>query len=323
MYKVSILIPIYKASGFIEKCAESVFSQTFESIEYIFVDDCTPDDSIQKLNQVLERFPHRKNAVTLLQNEKNEGISYSRQRAFDVATADYFLAMDSDDWIEPDMIENLYNKAIETNADMVYSPYFEEYPNGESKIIEPKFSTNKTELIYNALMGFSSYWNKLISRKVMTDNNVKTLEGVSYADDLVVVVKLLYYSARFAEVKNPFYHYVIYNQHSITKKKSNTRHIIDQLLVVQEVERFLKSKPDFEDYTKMLIELKSLRKVRIIRSTFGDAQYLSLFPEINRHIASLPFPLKSKIILKLSAHNQHFLLKNFLKLLGLLRNIVE
>jgi len=123
MYKVSILIPIYNASGFIEKCAESVFSQTFESIEYIFVDDCTPDDSIQKLNQVLERFPHRKKAVTVLRNNKNEGISYSRQRAFDVATADYFLAMDSDDWIEPDMIENLYNKAIETNADMVQSSH--------------------------------------------------------------------------------------------------------------------------------------------------------------------------------------------------------
>lgn len=323
MYKVSILIPIYKVSDFVEKCAESVFSQTFESIEYIFVDDCSPDDSVQKLNQVLERFPQRKKAVTLLRNETNKGISYSRQRAFDTATGDYFLAMDSDDWIEPNMIETLYNKAVETNADIVISPYFEEYENGEFKIVEPMFSTNNKDLIYNAFMGFCSYCNKLISRKVLIDNNIKTLKEVSYADDLVVLVKLLYYSARFAEVKNPLYHYVVYNQNSITKKKSNTKYVADQLVVVQEIERFLKSKSDFEDYREMLIELKSLRKVRIIRDTLGDSQHLSLFPEINKHIASLPFPLKSKIILKLSAYNQHFLLKNYLKLLGVLRRFIN
>lgn len=315
LYKVSILIPVYKASPFIEKCAESVFSQTFESIEYIFVDDCSPDDSIDKLKQILLHFPNRSTSVTILKNDKNSGISFSRQRAFDAATAAYFLAMDSDDWIEPNMIEVLYNKALEENADIVYSPYFEDKADGTQRIVKPVFSTDKIQLIYDAFIGFSAYWNKLISRKILIDNNISTLENVSFSDDLVVLTKVIYFSNRFELVNKPLYHYVQYNTESITKKISSPRHIKDRFEVMTEVENFLKNRPDYDKYFNALLIFKALRKIKVIRTTNGDKQYLGLFPEIDNYIKSMNLSLKSKVILSLAGNNKPISLKFYLWLL--------
>ncbi len=312
-YLVSILIPVYKVSDFIERCAVSVFSQTFENIEYIFVDDASPDDSVQKLKQVLAHFPNRKEDVCILQNEKNRGISVSRQIAFDNANGKYFLAMDSDDWIENNMIEKLVQKAEKTEADITYCSYFRTFSNKE--IIEkPLFSLNKKALIQDAFNGKSAYWNKLIRLDLLQRNGIKTIRGVNMADDLVVLVKLIYFAQKVAFIDKPFYHYVQFNENACTRELP-IKHINDHLIVTENIEQFFQMKKDFSEYEKMIMEFKAKRKIKIIRGSMAEKQYLSLYPTLNRYIKELNLPFKSKIILYLAHKEYVFLSKIFLKIL--------
>lgn len=309
--KVSVLVPVYGVSSYIERCAHSLFGQTFKDIEYIFVDDCTPDDSIEKLNAVLDFYPQRAQSVRIIKYDKNRGISAARQTAFDAATCPYVLAMDSDDFVELEMVEELYSKAVETNADMVYCSYFSELKD-KTVIGINIFAENKLGLINLAISGDSAYWNKLIARKILVENNIKTLESISHGDDLAVIAKIIYYSKNFVFLDKPLYHYVQYNQNSVTKK-FNPKYVDDRLKLVADLDVFFSSKPDYSVYEPSVWLLKALRKIRLIRISSAENQFVAIYPEINQHIHELDLPFVSKVILWLAAKRFTYLLKYLLK----------
>lgn len=89
-----------------------MFEQTFEDIEYIFVNDCTPDNSIEVLSNVIKRYPNRQPQIRIINHEKNRGLASARNTGIDNANGDFVLHIDSDDYIEPNMVELLYSKAI-------------------------------------------------------------------------------------------------------------------------------------------------------------------------------------------------------------------
>ena len=120
MPKVSICIAVYNVEKYIEQCVRSLFEQTLDDLEYIFVDDASPDASIDVMLRVLEDYPHRKHQVKLLRHETNQGVAVTRKDAIAVATGEYIIHCDPDDWVELDMYEKMYSQAVETNADMVW-----------------------------------------------------------------------------------------------------------------------------------------------------------------------------------------------------------
>ena len=131
MPKLSVVIPVYGVEKYIERCARSLFEQTLDDIEYIFVNDCTKDRSIDILNAVINDYPARKEQVRIVHHEKNKGLPFARQSGWQVATGEYIANCDSDDWVALDFYEIMYNEAIEKNADMVVSDYI--LVEGESK----------------------------------------------------------------------------------------------------------------------------------------------------------------------------------------------
>ncbi len=136
---VSILVPVCNVSDYIERCAHSLFQQTFYDIEYVFVNDCTPDDSIEKLQKIIEQYPNRKPFVKIIHHDKNRGVAAARNTAIDNSSGKYLQHIDSDDWVELDMIETLYNKAETEQADIVVSDILMEKKNGtfyEKEIID-------------------------------------------------------------------------------------------------------------------------------------------------------------------------------------------
>lgn len=80
--KVSIIVPIYRVEEYIERCAESLFAQTFDDIEYIFVDDCSPDKSVEILQRTLEKYPHRKRLTRIERLSSNSGLPAVRDKGF-------------------------------------------------------------------------------------------------------------------------------------------------------------------------------------------------------------------------------------------------
>src|SRR5574344_1072078 len=124
---VSLLIPVYNVEKFIKKCIESLFCQTYDNIEYVFVNDCTKDESMSIIHDIIEKYSIEKSRVTIVNHNENKGISITRNDCLHYAKGDYILFIDSDDWIDCDMIEILINKANEDQADIVGCGYIEEF----------------------------------------------------------------------------------------------------------------------------------------------------------------------------------------------------
>jgi len=97
---VSVIVPIYNVEGYIEKCVRTLFEQTYQNIEYIFVDDCSPDNSVNILEIVLEEYPDRKNQVHIVRHEINKGSASSRNTGLDLVNGEYIMFADSDDYTD-------------------------------------------------------------------------------------------------------------------------------------------------------------------------------------------------------------------------------
>ena len=116
---VSVLVPIYNVEKYIQRCAESLFEQTYVNIEYIFVDDCGTDNSIDILKKITNKYPQRKNNIKIISHEKNRGLAAARNTAIKNAFGEFVMAVDSDDFLEKETIELLVNKQLENNADII------------------------------------------------------------------------------------------------------------------------------------------------------------------------------------------------------------
>lgn len=269
--KVSILVPVYGVEKFIERCAVSLFEQTFESIEYIFVNDCTKDNSIEVLNSVISRYPLRKPFIRIINHVKNKGLAGARNTGIENALGDYILHVDSDDYIEVSMIEDMYLTAINDKSEVVICNYFLEWKN-VFKLVELKGSECKNEVICNLLSGelAPSIWNKLILRDVYQRGDIKAIEGVNMGEDYLVTPRLVYYANKVSFLNKPLYHYIQYNSGSYTKK-SNDKNIYDIERVLQELEFFYKNKPHNDDYMSALDYGKFYKKNDLLFSCSSES----------------------------------------------------
>lgn len=315
-FKVSILVPVYGVEKYIERCAHSLFLQSFKDIEFIFVDDCTMDESIVRLKEVISEYPACIDKVQIIKHKKNKGVGAARKTAINAATGIYILYVDSDDYIEPNMVELLYNKAIEVDADMVFCSFLNEYSDKKSIEFRIRPTNNKVKLIQNTFSN-PSFWNKMFKRDLILKNHLEIHEGINYGEDLVVIPQLIYYSNTFAFVEKPLYHYIHYNVNSYTSEFSD-ENLNQTLMVIQLLTDFFIDKEVY--YKDGILLLKAIRKAKILRSGRTEKQYVDLYPEINSNIKLLDIDYKTKIVLLLAAHKQYFLLKIFVKILTNRRN---
>ncbi len=171
--KVSVVVPIYKVEAFIAKCAESLLSQTLDDVEFIFVDDATPDRSMELLQQCIERHPHRKGQVKVLHHERNRGLPAARNTGLAAAEGEYVFHCDSDDFVEPDMLEVLYGVAQERNADIVWCDWYLSFEHSERYMKQPDYAT-PLDALKAMLAGQMKFnvWNKLVRRNLYADHRI-------------------------------------------------------------------------------------------------------------------------------------------------------
>ena len=194
--KVSILVPVFNVSAYIEKCAESILNQTFKDIEYVFINDGTTDDSMDKLQTILDRYPEQKDKVKIIQHATNKGSAAARNSAINASTGDYILFVDGDDYIELNMVEILFQKAKNENADIVISDILMEYTN-KTTLFSDNLSINKQEHFINIIttnLASSSLCNKLISRNLYENLNCIFPIGLNYMEDHHVIIRLFYFA---------------------------------------------------------------------------------------------------------------------------------
>lgn len=223
MYLVSILVPVYGVEKYMERCARSLFEQTYDNLEYIFVDDCSPDNSIAVLKRVMEDYPERKEQVRIIRHERNRGLAAARNTALDAAQGSFLSHVDSDDYLDRDAIRLLVNKQVETGADIVTGNYYVVEPNGIKKAFEPEYKS-KEEMLLKAISSHSGtyvVWRRLINIRLYRDNHIRPKEGVNNGEDYQQTAELVYYSNKVAKISEHIYYYNRTNEHSYVTESFN------------------------------------------------------------------------------------------------------
>lgn len=228
--KVTIAVPVYGVESYVEKCAISLFEQTYPNLEYVFIDDCSPDKSIEIIEKVLDRYPNRQGQVRIIRQKKNKGCPAARNLAVQLATGDFIFHVDADDYLEKDAISFMVSEQMATDADLVVGNYMIETDSKTNLVQYCDISKTKEEIVKDCLDDKSSQsvWGILIRRQIYIENNIRADENFHVGEDWQVAPLLLYYANKIAYVDKVIYHYqlsrpnsiTITSQTSITKKKN-------------------------------------------------------------------------------------------------------
>lgn len=283
---VSVIVPIYNVEKYIGRCVRSLFEQTLEDIEYIFINDCTPDNSMGILRTVIEEYPQRQGRIKIIEFQENKGVSYARNAGLQASNGSYLIYCDADDWVETDMYEKMYRKAVEEEADMVGCDFYMEYADRRVEKKQP-FSTDAEVCIENILKEelHSSTWNKLIKRDLYVQNHVVFPTGVNCWEDLTVILQLCYYSKKISYIPSRFYHYVQYNTTSILRLPGK-RNIEGVLTACKIIESFLQKKGVFDRYyLEFICLVLPVKSYLILDKALRDYNRCeSLWPEFKKDI---------------------------------------
>jgi glycosyltransferase involved in cell wall biosynthesis len=253
--KVSILVPIYKVEAFIEKCAISLFNQTYESIEYIFVNDCTPDNCMSILKDVIENYSHREHNVKIINHSENKGIGATRNTLLKAATGDYLMWVDSDDFIAENAVDILVQHTENGTIDIVTSDcYYMHKGENSIQLFSQKLPANSKKYIESLSLhqARAALWGTLSKKTLWSDNHIEILESSTFGEDYYVTVQLYFFSTKINVVQFPFYYYNQSNINSYTKGYKSESHFTSTNQLFCKLESFFVNQNVIEEYEQII-----------------------------------------------------------------------
>lgn len=295
-YMVSVIIPVYNVEKFLNRCVDSILSQTYKNIEIILVDDGAQDSS----PQICDEYAHKDIRVKVI-HKNNGGLASARNAGLKVAKGDYILFVDSDDWIKDITVEELLNIAVKNQVDFVrFIPVSAGYPDrpdgtpinfGTEDFMEDGVY-NKEKMIrdiYPRLfvtpqltMGpIVAAWRSLYNRKFLVDNNLYFDEEVKYSEDAIFSAKVVYNSNKFYYIKGGYYYNYFYNTSSITKSFKKDRWNVCKILSSTFKKEF-GNKSDY-DFSKQL----HLEDIYNVLNALGQNTYIESFKNRYKYVKDI------------------------------------
>lgn len=278
MLKISIISPIYKAESYLARCLDSVLAQTFKDWELILVDDGSPDRS----GAICDEYAAKDGRIKVI-HKANGGVSAARQDGLDAATGEYVIHVDPDDWIEPDMLQALYEKAVAEAADMVICDYSEDVDDNR-KVVVQKPSSLDANIVFKELFHnlHGSCCNKLVRRSLFKTYGVRFPEGYTILEDLYVTAMLCSHEIKIAYLPMALYHYVQDANHHGLGRKYNMKSVESIISFCKAFallwrERGLSYEEYFYKYATKSFAYDSLE--------YSAKEIRTLWPEINRKLA--------------------------------------
>lgn len=250
MTKVSVILPVYGVAQYIEKCTRSLLAQTLDEMEFIFVDDHGPDDSIEIAKKTIAGHP-RENQFVFLKPEHNLGAGMARNFAIPQAKGEYIAFVDSDDWVLPDMFEQLYATAKQNDScDLCCCQMQKEYPDGSKGDILENPNVGDGPLTHEKrayiLTHYVSLFASVIYKKdFLLQNDIRFAEDRS-ADDSYFVSCAWMTAQSLAYVNTPFYLYLIRPSSVTTTKDSNK--YLKRLVVFEKMMNYAKNHHVYEEF---------------------------------------------------------------------------
>ena len=259
MVKVSIIVPVYNVEQYIEKCLETLVNQTLQEIEIILVNDGSTDGTKKKIEKFILQYPEK---IKYLE-KTNGGLSDARNYGIPSASGKYIGFVDSDDYVELNMFEEMFKKAEEENSDMVEWDFIWEYPNKQKIDIGRIYQNKKEAFLYARVVA----WNKLIRRETLEKANIKFPKGLRY-EDTEFFYKLLPSLNKISFVKIPMVHYIQRSNSIANTQNERVKEIFD---IWDNIFKFYKENNLFQEYkneieytyTRFLLCSSLLRIVKV------------------------------------------------------------
>lgn len=248
MPKVSIIVPVYNVEKYLDKCLKSLVNQTFKDFEIIIVNDGSPDNS----SQIIENYRLKYSNMIKVITQQNQGLSDSRNNGLKLATADYIIFVDSDDYIELNMVEKLYKEITEKQADVVICGNNVVNENYEllSKAFPNKYESY--DFVTQMIFGNLSAWNKIIKKSILDDKYLFFRSNVWY-EDIDFSFKL------FLKAKKIFIlHENLYNYLLRSGSIMNSKNLIKNLDLIKAFDEIIQYSKKSNYYNKYYNEIEFL-----------------------------------------------------------------
>lgn len=276
MPKVSVIIPVYNAEKYLEKCLDSIINQTFKDIEIIIINDESQDNSLQ----ICRQFEKIDSRIKLI-DKRNEGVSKARNTGLDKALGKYIMFVDADDYVDKIMIENMLVKLQDSKADLLLCN-FTSVINGKEKVVRANFDsiiTGKNNIAEKVILplieksdsekvheiaGFRSPWGKLFKKDLIDKFNIRFNENMSIGEDFLFNLQFINHSHTIAFDSASYYYYVTNNNSALMKYKKNCWNKYYKPIIIN-LNQFLKS--------NMLYNQAELRVFKLIIKYFFICLY--------------------------------------------------
>ncbi len=221
MKKVSVVVPAYNAHNTLARCLGSLVNQTLEDIEIIVVNDASTDDTWDICLRCEAQFPDK---VIIINSDVNTGCGGARSIGLDVASGEYIGMADADDYVAPTMYEKLYQRAVETGADIVDSGYYSEATDKALLAVTDELEGELDDAKRSKLISSSGYLvTKIFKNEILNDPKVRMQPNMSALEDLEIFIYTFLRAGSIAAVKEIFYNYCD-TQGSNTKNRDYERY---------------------------------------------------------------------------------------------------
>lgn len=275
-YSVTIVVPMYSVEPFIERCAVSLFEQDFDDIEYIFVNDATPDNSVAILENIIKRYPQRANHVQIIHNAENLGLFETRKIGVMAANGDYIQHIDSDDWVESDMISGMYATAKAGNLDVVACDF---HIHNECEV---RYKSEQHPLlredILTALLATDirvNIWSRLVKRELYLTvyQSLNLSKYQNMGEDRLIILPLYIFANTIGHVPRGFYHYNRQNTTALTAK-NRAKSYQEAQFVFTFLSQFLQDK--ITDKQTRLFKYVMFRRLLSLSDALGEKPNIRL-----------------------------------------------
>jgi len=277
---VSICVPVYNVAPYIERCVHSLMQQTYENIEYIFVDDCSTDESVSLLQKVIADNPNRAKQVRILHNDRNHGTAFTRKRGIEQSSGKYITCVDGDDSLPYNAIELLLQKAASSEADVVCG-VAKIIKQGRQTVEEAYTPTGKPYLDDFLLDYFPrANWGKLYERSLLLSAVTIAPEGMIYSEDRLASLYVCAHAKKIDSIQDVVYCYYNHaNSNSTTRTKIQFENL---MLFWQHVDQYLDEHQLTDTYRIVTDRKKIEDKVHLLHFCNDLSvcrKYADMFPE--------------------------------------------
>ena len=306
---VSVIVPIYKAEKYIARCATSLFDQTLQNMQFVFVDDCSPDNSLEVLSEIIKDYPNRN--IKIVSHTENKGVAVARNSGLEICDGEYVAYCDADDFVDVCMYEELYNKASEANADSVLCDFYMHYGENDNIVYNTIRLGTKEDTIKKYISYDWTLISTLMAKKSIYDKNrLSFTENIKYCEDFHLNFNLLYASNVITKVDKLLYYYNRTNENS-SMNHLNDESFMDERYVYDSIMKKLRSENTLKIYEREISWRVLKNKQDLVLDPQRHNEFMKIHPNTHKYILSCPMSfcnVKIKIMMWMLTHHCRIIL---------------